>query len=1752
MGYKIDTGAANGQLSTMNSSLSSLVTSIAATKVAVQSYVGNDALQSETYDALRAYYQDYHIPVLDGMLSYIDEMISANGQYSGAIGTYLSGLSFYDEDRLSSQLQSAQNILSQADVIAPAVAVAFQRLETQIREELQNLYDFVGSTGSVYANARSILDNVNSGLGVIESASFNPATNSFQVSAVVDMSWRDRLRDVWAQKCKEGMKGIGLAFGLSYLNGMPLCSPVGGDPVNLNTGNFIYEKEDMTIAGLVPLSFKRFYNSMDQRSRSMGTGWVHNYEVCLEFKNEKEIVILWDDGKEETFAWLEGRYYNGHTGLTTLEVSEKDGKKQYTHTTSTSMTHVFDVHGKELFRQDVNENRIEFQYDESGRLILASSGEIYLSYTYNDDGYLVKVADHTDRSVTLEYSAGRLIGVVSVSGKRNQYDYDDGGRLEAVTSVRGTVNVINTYDQQGRTRSQSFPDGGSMWFDYHDGKREVTLREQNRNKITYTYDERYRNIKTTYIDGVEQFAYNDQNKQTLYIDKNGNKTVYGYDRHGNKTEVTDALGNRWKYVYGKHNKITDSSLNDHQKRRCEYDAKGNILKSTDALGRVTGFTYNEQGLPIIITQPDGNQLSLSYDAKGNISSIVDSLERKVNYEYDSLNRVIKTMDGNNNVNFYAYDAEHNLKKVVNAEGNERSYTYNEVGKVTSIKDYNGGTYQVEYDFLTKPSKITDPVGNVTTFEYDNMWNMSKRTEANGAEVTFSYDLLNRLDTICNAKGAVTRFEYDGNGNKTKEVDAMGNETCYSYDALNRNTEIIQPNGARTVYAYTAEGQIQKVTDASGNETKYEYDSAGQQTRMVDALGRETRYAYTNLGKIKEVCFSTGQKVRYEYEMGGLLTGIHYPDGRWEEYQYDANRNLIRRWNQEGYELNYIYDPLNRVIQIQSNQDQVKSYTYDGTNNVTSMTDANGNVTFYTYNLLGLMTSVTDALGDKTEYQYDSLGNLIQVEQQGNPIKMDTDLQEVQKCNKEIHTTTYKRDQLGQIEQITDALGHQETYVYDAVGRITRKQDKDGFITGYEYNAMGDVSRVVYGDGKEVKYQYDALRQLREMEDWLGITRIELDPLGQAEKVTDHLGNEVSYEWGEVGERKSITYPDVKQVCYAYDDAMRLQEVADGESVVNYNYDSNSRLIQKNYQNGIKTNCTYNSLGHITSLIHQDQEGILDQYDFTYDAMGSKTAIQKQRRGLAEESGRYQYTYDSANRIHDVLKDGQLLRSYDYDSFGNRVKKSEGSVVTQYQYDRKNQLLHQEMPGKSLDYAYDNRGNLSEIVTNGKVSHQYWFSALDRLESVANHEQSMGASYQYNGFGNRMGRVEGQLPEMVSPMAKLDKLVMTQTKQMSNVIDFTKAHHNLLQRKDGNQVSSFVWDYDILKSTGTDGREYQYLQDEMGSPLRLLDSESQSRALYDYDEFGKAFCHTPDNEMEFHQPFTYTGYEQDSIANTFYAQAREYSPELGRFTSEDILKGSADVPGSLNSYVYCMNLPFTYIDPTGLATAKEGDEAHKALERELARRYPTDVDIEVKITKAGRADILYTSKNVTEVYEIKPGSYAPGAQYYRDGIVQRDKYINGINQYERGIRPQAVPGKSLQTEISTITCQSLIHPNRLIKYYTYPSSPGMVYWGYVNKKDDHPKPYPFAIPVPEEKSESEQEFHSDSSEDKLVGGLVAAGGLAAVLRGIIVYGIADDVTGIGVWNDPVVAGAAVLYVILYGDEAWKMIQDQLNGNDYPMG
>jgi len=148
-------------------------------------------------------------------------------------------------------------------------------------------------------------------------------------------------------------------------------------------------------------------------------------------------------------------------------------------------------------------------------------------------------------------------------------------------------------------------------------------------------------------------------------------------------------------------------------------------------------------------------------------------------------------------------------------------------------------------------------------------------------------------------------------------------------------------------------------------------------------------------------------------------------------------------------------------------------------------------------------------------------------------------------------------------------------------------------------------------------------------------------------------------------------------------------------------------------------------------------------------------------------------------------------------------------------------------------------------------------------------------------------------------------------EVKYVLDRTLPYDNLLMTK-GEKDQSFIWGNSLISGSGENG--FFYLQDYLGSPIRLLGEDSADVTMA-YDEFGVPEV-MAGNIQGFDNPFGFTGYQVDEVSGLQYAQARYYAPMLGRFGAEDPLKDQ------LNWYGYCGGNPVNFVDPSGLATEWE--------------------------------------------------------------------------------------------------------------------------------------------------------------------------------------------------------------------------------------
>ena len=211
-----------------------------------------------------------------------------------------------------------------------------------------------------------------------------------------------------------------------------------------------------------------------------------------------------------------------------------------------------------------------------------------------------------------------------------------------------------------------------------------------------------------------------------------------------------------------------------------------------------------------------------------------------------------------------------------------------------------------------------------------------------------------------------------------------------------------------------------------------------------------------------------------------------------------------------------------------------------------------------------------------------------------------------------------------------------------------------------------------------------------------------------------------------------------------------------------------------------------------------------------------------------------------------------------------------------------------------DYAYDNNGNLLTKVIHeqnnvvGQRNTEYVFNALNQLISVSQDKLTL-ANYTYNIEGLR------QEKETIGTTLRFyydGDIIINESMNGTPYASNTYAHK--LVMRDVN---------------GTKG---YYVNDGHGDVTAVLDESCDVLASYTYTTFGDERT----VEGSFDNPYRYTGEYLDEETGLYYLRARYYSPEMHRFISEDSYKGNVRSPLSQNLYIYCLNNPLVYRDPSG--------------------------------------------------------------------------------------------------------------------------------------------------------------------------------------------------------------------------------------------
>ncbi len=900
---------------------------------------------------------------------------------------------------------------------------------------------------------------------------------------------------------------------LSYTSSFKLQTPVqtiqpsSFEPVNLATGAYLYDHEDLALGGAEPngLHFTRTYDSDNRTTNSpLGYGWNHGYNISVNVHSNVELglgqrtpvdaatlmvsavatidlmrttgvpalknwvtscltanwamdqlaenarsIRLQD--KVLTYIKLPDGTFNPPPGVTTA-LSYTNSLYKLTERFGTVIN--FNSDKKISTWTDVDGNMMSFTYDAtaSKKLISILDGtNRTLTLNYTND-YLTSVTDSASPARTVRYSQtnGNLTSFTDAESKVWSYGYDTSGhRLLTVRDPLGNVLATNTYDGLNDVATQIFPrqGGGTVTFNYYfSGFRNVEADPDNHQTVYFLDRQGRTNAVQDQLGNLQNTTFDGHNQVVKSVDPLGHATLFSYDGHNNLRFTTNALNMQTENVYDSLYHLTDTFDQLRHQTHYTYNATHHPTSTTDAMGNYFLTTW-QNILPINSTDGRGTVTTYTYDSYGNPNTTKVAAHTLVDQNYDAIGRRISLADQAGAITGFGYNNLNLVTTITDPLSRATTLTYDNAGRLASRSDRNGAVIAYAYTPSGKTRLINYPTGTDVTFTFTSDWEkVATMTDALGDATTYGYDAANRLISQTDPNGFAVGYQYDAAGNLTRVTyPGAGRTVSYTFDALNRmQTARIDWLNQTATYTYDAAGRLYQLTNFNGTVTTYTYDNANRLTSLIHTGGGKT------------------------------LAGMQFPS-------LDGNGNRVQEVRTEAQcptdlaveSLVYTYNAQGDRLQAAGSD----SFVYDNEGQPTSkggvantwdyehrLTSVGGAAAQYFYDGVGNRLRATRS-GVSTRYIYDKGGNLLaETNNAGAITRYYIHGQGMLAFVEGSTAYTYHHDAVGNTVAVTDGSGVvKNAYAYTSYGRVTNKTEAvaQPFQFAGQFGVMTETNGLLY-------------------------------------------------------------------------------------------------------------------------------------------------------------------------------------------------------------------------------------------------------------------------------------------------------------------------------------------------------------------------------------------------------------------------------------------------------------------------------------------------------------------------------------------------------------------------------------------------------------------------------------------------------------------------------------------------------------------
>lgn len=533
-----------------------------------------------------------------------------------------------------------------------------------------------------------------------------------------------------------------------------------------------------------------------------------------------------------------------------------------------------------------------------------------------------------------------------------------------------------------------------------------------------------------------------------------------------------------------------------------------------------------------------------------------------------------------------------------------------------------------------------------------------------------------------------------------------------------------------VYIFYWDGRLKKIGNLYQQFFQLFYQDGTSIVSHIQTSCHKKIYLSFMDGKIEKVTDFYGRTLKYYYT-SDYLSEMVQMNGQKYQYHYDTDtqtlRQILNPENQSAFQIELTKDcKIKNVFADNQMEWKLQSHPREFQFQLTNV--KNNQKLSYTYTQEGYIQDIY--LNSERLYHmlYDDLGNLIQLENRRNRV-LTFQYNKKKQC-------VYK-----------SWANHWREYHYHADGSCYKIKDDHGFETVLFYNKQRKIIQkrqlIAQGVLRTVEYTYDMR--------------------GRKETFIDANKNQIQYLYENDTQvfPSKIIFPNQYTIENNYDPLERIILREDQNGTVAYKYNKMGLLVKTIFPNQLEDFVQYDALGKIKEIIspgewkYSKEQKIKPRgFRFQYDLSGKLQSIIDPEGALfSVAQGNEEKRTEKVKaymHVNFIGKPVEVWTPY------LQINGKEYYQFSQFQYDKNmNCVQHRigqqwvkkkEKPVsfQTINYAYDDRGNLVHIHTSSGMDIHYFYqgqSKCIKMKQKIKNTLDYIVAYKYNESGLLYKKIE---------------------------------------------------------------------------------------------------------------------------------------------------------------------------------------------------------------------------------------------------------------------------------------------------------------------------------------------------------------------------------------------------------------------------